>query len=79
TTLIMESFVLASYSKYEELTQKADLHLHPPINKIGILDWKSYDKLVRIGRDYTDQVVTEDVRHQLMPYAHLDENPEDQS
>ena len=79
TTLIMESFVLASYSKYEELTQKADLHLHPPINKIGILDWKSHDKLVRIGRDYTDQVVTEDVRHQLMPYAHLDENPEDQS
>ena len=60
--------VLASYSKYEETTKKADLHLHPPINKIGILEWKSYDKMVRSGKEYTDQIVTNEIKNKLMPY-----------
>ncbi len=73
STIIMESLVLASYARYNELTEKADLHLHPPINKIGILDWSSFDEMIKTGKEYTDQVVTEEVIRRLMPYKFPEE------
>lgn len=68
STIIMESLVLASYAKYEELTEKADLHLHPPIKKIGILDWSAFEKMIQIGRECAEEMLTEDTIQRLMPY-----------
>ncbi len=68
STIIMESMILASSSKYEEFLEKADLHLHPPINRIGLMEWDSYKEMVEIGRNYTDEMITDSIRLQLMPY-----------
>lgn len=73
SNIIMESLVLASYAKYGELTEKADLHLHPPIHKIGILDWNAFDEMIKIGSEYTDQSLTEAVVKRLIPYPHQTE------
>ncbi|MBY5957182.1 patatin-like phospholipase family protein [Membranicola marinus] len=67
TTIIMESMVLASYTKYEKATEIANLHLHPPVGKIGMLDWKHFDEMVEIGKEYTDQKLTPEVKEQLLP------------
>lgn len=59
TSIIMESMVLASYSKYNEATEKADLNLHPPVNKIGLLDWDAYEEMVEIGQKYAESRLTD--------------------
>lgn len=68
STIIMESMILASASKYKEFLEKADLHLHPPINGIGLMEWDAYEKMVEIGRNYTNETISDTIRLQLMPY-----------
>lgn len=65
TSLMMESMVLASYSQYKSGLAKADLHLHPPVAKIGLLHWKKYDELIKTGKDYTQEILSQPVSKQL--------------
>lgn len=58
TSLMMESMLLASYSQYKDALKLADLHLHPPVDKVGLLQWHRYLELVRIGSEYADEVLS---------------------
>jgi predicted acylesterase/phospholipase RssA/CRP-like cAMP-binding protein len=60
-TLLMESMVLSSYSKYAEIIQKADLHLQPPVAKIGLMQWHKYKELIEIGEKYTREKLTPEI------------------
>lgn len=81
STILMESMVLSSYSKYGESISKVDLHLHPPIHKIGLMEWDAYEDMVKIGQQYTNDIVDNEIRNQLMPYpdpAISDKNPSEE-
>jgi len=66
STIIMEATVLASYSKYHEAIKIADLHLKPPVSKIGLLQWKKFKQVVEIGRSYSDEMLTNQVKDNLL-------------
>src|SRR5690606_1110548 len=42
SSIMMESIVLSSFSKYNDSLQMADLHIQPPLGKIGMMDWDAY-------------------------------------
>ena len=60
-TLLMESMVLSSYSKYAEIISKADLHLQPPVGKIGLMQWHRYKEIIEIGANYTREQLSKDM------------------
>ena len=68
STILMESMVLSSYSRYEESIRKVDLHLHPPVHKIGIMEWDAYEEMVEIGQNYTNDIIDTEIHNQLLPY-----------
>jgi len=66
STIIMESMILASYSKYGDAIKTADLHLKPPVSKIGLLQWGKHKKVVEIGKKYTEDMLEEEVIQKLL-------------
>jgi NTE family protein len=64
-TIIMESIVLASYSDYDSALQKSDLHLHPPVSKIGLMDWHKYKTLIKIGQSYIRDMDPNEIKERL--------------
>lgn len=65
-SIIMQSMVLASISKYRNAIEKADLHLLPPVNKIGLLELDGFDKIVKIGNEYTESMLTDNIIQGLL-------------
>lgn len=69
STIMMESIVLSSYSKYNNSLQRADLHIQPPLGKIGMMDWDAFEKLVEIGKKHTLEILSPEVIHKLHPFG----------
>lgn len=69
STIMMESIVLSSYSKYNDSLERADVHIQPPLGKIGMLDWDAYERLVEIGKSHTIELLRPEIIQKLHPFC----------
>jgi NTE family protein len=66
--LLMGSTILYSESRVEEARRSVDLYLNPDLSRIGLLDWKSYDRIVEIGYQYGKEVLAAMTDEELALY-----------
>lgn len=52
-SVLMKSAEIGTASRMRELAASADLLLRPPVDRFGITDVNSFDKIVQAGYDYT--------------------------
>ncbi|MEM8526146.1 MAG: cyclic nucleotide-binding and patatin-like phospholipase domain-containing protein [Bacteroidota bacterium] len=57
TSIIFKSTILASHEKGIELRKLADLLITPPVGRFGLLDFKKFDKIFKIGYEHTDTIL----------------------
>jgi len=55
--ILLESSFITSISKQRSVRKFVDLLFQPPIDGIGLLDWKRYDTIVAIGHEHARDVL----------------------
>ncbi len=78
-TLLLNSTILYSVSRQDEARRLTDVYLNPPLFKVGLLQWKRFDSVVRQGADYAREVLAQpEVAQRLgcQPVAGQPEVPE---
>ena len=50
--ILMRTTMLASIARTKLTTRDADVYLRPPVTKFGMLEFKSFDKIVNAGYEY---------------------------
>ncbi|MEM1328310.1 MAG: cyclic nucleotide-binding and patatin-like phospholipase domain-containing protein [Bacteroidota bacterium] len=56
-SIIFKSTILASYEKSGSTKQLADVLIHPPVARFGLLDFKKFDAIYKIGYEHTDELL----------------------
>jgi NTE family protein len=57
-TLLLNATILYSASRQQEAQRQTDIHLQPPLFKVGLLEWKRFDSVVRQGYEHARAVLT---------------------
>lgn len=55
--LLINSTILYSLSRQREARTLTDLYFNPPLDRVGMLDWKRFDQVVRQGYEHALQVL----------------------
>jgi NTE family protein len=55
--LLINSTVLYSLSRQREGRALTDLYFNPPLERVGMLDWKRFDQVVKHGYEHALQVL----------------------
>jgi NTE family protein len=66
--LLMGTTILYSDSRREQARRSVDLFLSPELRRVGLLDWKSYDRIVEMGYQYGKEVLAAMSEEELAPY-----------
>lgn len=59
--LLINSTILYSLSRQKQARALTDLYFNPPLQRVGMLDWKRFDQVVRQGYEHALQVLAERV------------------
>ena len=59
-SILSKSIVLSSFEKAGTVAALADCYLRPPVQRIGMLDFKKYDATVQLGYAYLDELLEAD-------------------
>jgi NTE family protein len=62
---LLAATVVTSHAKQRMMRARVDLHLTPPVDGVGLLDWNNFDKIVQAGFDYTRRRLEELPAEQL--------------
>jgi NTE family protein len=68
TAYLMNVTVLYSTSRQRQSRRLTDLHFNPPLERVGMLQWKRFDQIVAQGREYALQVLDGLGAEALRPY-----------
>jgi NTE family protein len=63
-SVLMNSTILYSLSRREEARKLTDLYFNPPLHRVGMLDWKRFDSVVRQGYAHAKEVLGRQAVHQ---------------
>lgn len=55
--LLINSTILYSLSRQRQARALTDLYFNPPLDRVGMLDWKRFDQVVRQGYEHALQVL----------------------
>lgn len=55
--LLINSTILYSLSRQKQARALTDLYFNPPLHRVGLLDWKRFDQVVRQGYEHALQVL----------------------
>jgi NTE family protein len=66
--LLMRTTILYSESRGEQARESVDLYLNPDLSRIGLLDWKGFEKIVDIGYRYAKEVLAAMNEDELTAY-----------
>lgn len=66
--LLMRTTILYSESRSEQARESVDLYLNPDCSRIGLLDWKSFDRIVEIGYRHAKEVLAATPEEELALY-----------
>ena len=56
-TYLLNVTILVSSSQQRRAKQQTDVYLHPPLLRVGMLQWSRFDSIVRQGHAYATQVL----------------------
>lgn len=56
---LMTVMVLNSMARGRQARALADLYFHPPLERVGLLQWKRFDRIVQIGYEHALQVLAQ--------------------
>ncbi len=56
-SVLMNSTILYSLSRRDEAKRLTDLYFNPPLHRVGMLDWKRFDSVVRQGYTHAKEVL----------------------
>jgi NTE family protein len=56
-SVLMNSTILYSLSRREQARKLTDLYFNPPLHRVGMLDWKRFDSVVRQGYAHAKEVL----------------------
>ncbi len=59
--LLINSTILYSLSRQRQARALTDLYFNPPLERVGLLDWKRFDQVVQQGYEHALQVLGEPV------------------
>lgn len=59
---LMTVMVLNSMARGRQARALADLYFHPPLERVGLLQWKRFDRIVQIGYEHALQVLAQQGR-----------------
>lgn len=66
--LLMRTTILYSESRGEQARESVDLYLNPDLSRVGLLDWKSFDRVVEIGYRHAKEILGRMTAAELAPY-----------
>jgi NTE family protein len=66
--LLMRTTILYSESRGEQARESVDLYFNPDCSRVGLLDWKGYDKTVEIGYQHAKETLAAMELGELAPY-----------
>ena len=58
SSILMNTTILYSESRREEARKAADLYFNPEFGRIGLLEWKAFDRIVEIGYQHAREVLS---------------------
>lgn len=61
---LMTVMVLNSMARGRQARTMVDLYFHPPLERVGLLQWKRFDRIVQIGYEHALQVLAQQGRRQ---------------
>ncbi len=61
---LMTVMVLNSMARGRQARVLADLCFHPPLDRVGLLQWKRFDRIVQIGYEHALQVLAQQGRRE---------------
>ena len=61
SVLLINSTILYSLSRQRQARALTDLYFNPPLDRVGMLDWKRFDQVVQQGYEHALQVLGERV------------------
>jgi NTE family protein len=64
----MNVTILYSGSRQRQAQALTDLYFNPPLHRVGMLQWKRFDAIVRQGRDHASQQLGAMSDEALAPY-----------
>jgi NTE family protein len=67
-TMLMGTTILYSESRREQARGSVDLYFNPDLGRIGLLDWKAFDRSVEIGYRHAREVLSRMPTEELAPY-----------
>lgn len=59
---LMTVMVLNSMARGRQARSMVDLYFHPPLERVGLLQWKRFDRIVQIGYEHALQVLAQQGR-----------------
>ncbi|MDP2007757.1 MAG: cyclic nucleotide-binding and patatin-like phospholipase domain-containing protein [Rubrivivax sp.] len=65
---LMNISILYSSSRQAQSRRLTDLHFNPPLERVGMLQWKRFDSIVAQGREHAQQVLDTMAPEALAPY-----------
>jgi NTE family protein len=57
TSYLMNITILYSISRQKEARAVTDLYFNPPLFKVGLLEWKRFDSILRQGEQHANDVL----------------------
>jgi NTE family protein len=67
-TVMMTSNLLYSESRREQARQSVDLYINPELSGVAVLDWKSFDRVVKAGYESARQLLAAMSEEELARY-----------
>jgi len=55
--LLVNSTVLYSMSRRQQARDRTDLYFNPPLDRVGMLEWRRFDEVLRQGYDHARQIL----------------------
>lgn len=69
--LLMGTTILYSESRRERSRQSTDIYFNPDLARVGLLDWKAFDRIVDIGYQHAKEVLAAMPEHELAAYRNV--------
>lgn len=66
--ILMETSILYSNSRQSLARESVDIYVNPDLGRIGLLDWRAFDRTVKIGYDATREVLASIPEETLAQY-----------
>jgi NTE family protein len=71
-TILMNTMILYSSSRRSEAQASADIYFNPDFGRLGLLEWKAFDRIVDIGYQHAREVLSRMSDEELAPYRNED-------